>query len=127
MGILCRICQRVKWALLTLLIIGGASLLVFLHIEEYKQISHLAQEIGTFYLSTFESNFLLADSARKEDELAHSIRTVSLKLANISDHHMLLGKEMRRLDGLLQKDRHKIKIFGVSEKLQGENFTEETG
>ena len=34
---------------------------------------------------------------------------------------------MRRLDGLLQKDRHKIKIFGVSEKLQGENFTEETG
>ena len=51
MGILCRICQRVKWALLTLLIIGGASLLVFLHIEEYKQISHLAQEIGTFIYS----------------------------------------------------------------------------
>ena len=55
MGILCRICQRVKWALLTILVIGGASLLVFLHIEEYKQISHLAQEIGTVNLYSLES------------------------------------------------------------------------
>ena len=39
---------------------------------------------------------------------------------------MEFGKKMRHLDGLLQKDRHKIKIFGLSEKIQGENYTEET-
>ena len=40
---------------------------------------------------------------------------------------MEFGKQMRHLDGLLQKDRHKIKIFGLTEKVQGENYTEETG
>ena len=113
MGLLCRICHRVKWPLLILLSIAGASLLVFLHIEEIKQINHLAQEI--------------VHAAKHEDTLAHEIRTISRRLANISDHHMKLGKDMRRLDSLLQKDRHKVKIFGVSERRQGDNYTEETG
>ena len=59
--------------------------------------------------------------------MAHQIRKIAGKLANISDTHMDIGKQMRHLDGLLQKDRHKIKIFGLSEKIQGENYTEETG
>ena len=113
MGILCRLCNRVKWPLLTLLSIAGASLLVFLHIEEIAQINQLAQEI--------------VHAAKHEDTLAHEIRTISRRLANISDLHMELGKEMRHLDGLLQKDRHKVKIFGVSEKTQNGEYTEETG
>ena len=65
--------------------------------------------------------------AQREEEFAHQIRDVSKRFANISDKHMELGKQIRKLDALLQKDRHKIKVYGVPEIIQdSEEFIEES-
>ena len=41
---------------------------------------------------------------------------------------MKLGRKIRALDQILQKDRHKVKVFGLIEKIQSnpDNYTEET-
>ena len=114
MGLLCRVCRRIKWVLFSLASILGGSFLVFCHIEDYKKITEIAQEI--------------THAAHHEETLAHDVRDISRKLIKISETHMQLGRKIRSLDQLLQRDRHKVKVFGLIEKNQPnpENYTEET-
>ena len=82
MGVLCRMCKRIKWALFCIATIVGASFLVYCHIEDFKTVSTMAVGTVKFFKSKalyFDRNvpFLIENHADANDILCPILITLA--------------------------------------------------